>query len=45
MYIGELITVEGEMINFEGEDMTELFLEMFIVLENKKIQRIVLKHV
>ena len=42
VYRGEIITKEGEMINFEGQDMTEVFLEMFIALENKTIQRILI---
>tara|TARA_R110002074_G_scaffold258827_2_gene431365 strand:- start:1352 stop:1492 length:141 start_codon:yes stop_codon:yes gene_type:complete len=42
VYRGEIITKDGEMINFEGQDMTEVFLEMFIALENKTVQRILI---
>ena len=45
VYRGEIITKEGEMINFEGLDLTELFLEMFIALENKTVQRILINFV
>ena len=42
VYHGEIITQEGEMINFEGQDLTEIFLEMFVALENKTVQRVLI---
>jgi hypothetical protein len=42
VYRGEIITREGEMINFEGQDLTEIFLEMFVALENKTVQRVLI---
>jgi len=42
VYRGEVITCEGEMINFEGQDLTEVFLEMFIAIKDKTIQRVLI---
>jgi|TARA_R110000822_G_scaffold183790_1_gene323175 hypothetical protein len=42
VYRGEIITQEGEMINFEGQDLTEVFLEMFVALEDKSVQRVLI---
>lgn len=45
MFQGRIETLSGEIIDFEGQDSTETFLEMFIALENKEIDRIIIKNV
>jgi len=45
MFEGRIVTTKGETINFSGEDITETYLEMFIALEDKKLERLIIQNV
>jgi|ETN07SMinimDraft_1059922.scaffolds.fasta_scaffold93666_2 endonuclease V-like protein UPF0215 family len=45
MFKGFIDTVNGKTIDFSGQDLTEVLLEMFISLQDEEPKRIVVNRV